>query len=111
MVHFAIIGGLAIGLLWLVRSGLIHIDMSFPWLVAIVVLGFFSIHEAFVVWVAGQLGITYPPLAIVLLTFFILLGLVTVLLIGYSRLRQRQIQIVRYIAAQELKRQEDQLRR
>ena len=111
MIHVAIIAALAIALLWLVKRGLIQIDMSFPWLMAIVFLGFFSTNEEFVGWAAVQLGIIYAPIAIVLITIFIILGLITVLLIGYSRLRLRQIQILRYMAAQNLATQEENFRR
>ena len=109
MTHVAIILGLALALLLLVRRGLIHVDMSLPWLAAILVLGLLSTRPAFVEWVAGQLGILYPPIAVVFLTIFVILGLITVLLIGYTRIRHRQIQIVRSLAAMQLGAQEERL--
>ena len=109
MIHVAIVAAVTLTLLWLVRHGLIQVDMSFPWLLSIVILGFFSTNEEFVAWFALQLGILYAPIAIVLVTIFIILALITVLLIGYTRLHSRQIRIVRYIASQELSRQEKSL--
>jgi hypothetical protein len=111
MIHVAIVAGLTLVLFLLVRRDLIHVDMSFPWLVAILVLGFLSTSERFVNWAAAQLGIIYEPIAIVFLTIFVLLGLVTMLLIGYSGLRRRQIQMMRHIAAQDLALQERALRK
>ncbi len=110
MIHAAIIAGLTLALFLLVRRGLIHVDMSFPWLVAILVLGFFSTSDQFVSWAAARLGIVYEPIAIVFLTIFVLLGLVTMLLIGYSGLRRRQIRMMRCIAVQDLAFQERMLR-
>ncbi len=110
MMHVLIILALALILLALVWRGAIHVDASFPWLLAILVLGFLSTSEAFVAWVAARLGILYPPIAIVLLTIFVILALITALLIGYSQLRQRQLQIIRYLVAKDLAEQERRLR-
>ena len=99
MIHILIVVGLALILIVLVRRGLIQAGMSFPWRAAIVVLGLLSTREEFVDWTATQLGILYAPIAIVFLTIFVIFGLITVLLIGFTRLRQRQIRIVRYLAA------------
>lgn len=106
MIKLAIILFLALALVMLVRRGLIQVDLSFPWFLAIVVLGLLSTQETFVGWMAARLGILYAPIAIVFVTIFMLLGLVTALLVGLTRLRRRQIQIVRYLAAMELERQE-----
>lgn len=106
MIKLTIILFLALALVMLVRRGLIQVDLSFPWFLAIVVLGLLSTQEAFVGWLAARLGILYAPIAIVFVTIFMLLGLVTALLVGLTRLRRRQIQIVRYLAALELAGQE-----
>jgi hypothetical protein len=109
MIHILIVVGLAAVLLLLVRRGLIHVDLSFPWFVAIIVLGVLSTSEGFIHSAAAALGIVYPPIAIVFLTIFIVLGLITSLLIIITRLRCRQIQIVRRIIGEELKRQDETL--
>ena len=72
------------------------------WFLALIVFGFLSINDSFVDWVGTALGILYPPLAVVFITITILLGLITVLLISLTRLRQRQMSIVRRMAELEL---------
>jgi hypothetical protein len=106
MIHFAAILFLTLCLFALIRRGLIQVDMSFSWLVAIILLGFFSTSKGFVNLIATWLGILYPPIAIVFLTIFVIFALITVLLIGLTRLRDRQIKIVRHMAATDLARQE-----
>ena len=110
MIQVAIIVGLAAGLVLLVHRGRIQVDLSFPWLLAIVVLGALSLFEEFVNRVAAALGILYPPIAILLIIVFILLGLITVLLMGFTALRQRQIALLRHVVALELAAQERRLR-
>ena len=100
---------LALLLFLLVRIRLLHIDLSFPWFLALVALGFASMSEGFIDWVAARLGIVDPPLAIILVSLFIIVGLCTFLAIAISRLRQRQIQLVRDLAHKELAAQEAEL--
>ena len=106
MIEFIVIFCLAALLLILVRKGLIQVDLSMPWLFALIALGILSTNDSFVNWVGEQLGILYPPIAIIFITIAILLGLITVLLMAVTRLRRRQIQILRRIAILELKGQE-----
>jgi hypothetical protein len=106
MIHLVIILALAVAVVVLARRGLIQIDLSFPWLAALLILGFLSTQPAFVEWLAARLGILYAPIAVVFVTIFILFGLLTVLLMGFTRLRRRQIMLVRQIAAMELDAQE-----
>jgi hypothetical protein len=110
MIAFLIIACVAIGLLLVVRGGLIHVDLSMPWLFALVAFGFLSTNDSFVNWAGEKLGILYPPIAIVFVTIAILLGLITVLLIAVTRLRRRQLQIIRRLATLELAQQEDMVR-
>ncbi len=107
MIGLVIIVALALVLLSLIRRGLIQVDLSMPWLVALVIFGFLSINDGFVDWAGAQLGIIYAPIAIVFVTIAILLGLITVLLMAVTRLRLRQIQIVRRLAELELAQQEE----
>ena len=106
MIELAIIVFLAACLIFLVRRCLIQTDLSMPWFLALIILGFFSTNDGFVNWIGGLLGILYPPLAVVFITITILLGLITVLLIAFTRLRQRQMSIVRRLAELELAQQE-----
>lgn len=89
----------------LVKRRLLQVDLSFPWLFGLVLIAALSMHDGFVVWIADLLGIVYAPIAIILIAIFILLGLLTILAIVVSRLRQRQIMIVRRLAQFELDRQ------
>ncbi len=104
--ELAIILFLTACLIILVRQGLIQADLSMPWFLALVVFGFLSTNNAFVDWVGAGLGILYPPIAVVFITIAILLGLITVLLIAFTHIRQRQLKIVRRLAELELAQQE-----
>jgi len=96
-------------LFYLVRRKLLHVDFSLPWLLAIIVLGFASLSEGFVSWVARLLGIVDPPLAVILISLFLVLGLTTFLAVALSRLRYRQISLVRHLAQMELSSQEKKI--
>jgi predicted membrane protein len=102
----AVILVLALVLLFLVRRNLLQVDLSFPLFVGLVILGFASMNEAFIEWTAASLGIVYPPIAIIFIAIAILLALITILAIAYSRLRSRQQLLVRQLARMELERQE-----
>lgn len=106
ILHVTILLGLSVVLVVLVRRNLIQVDMSFPWFAAILILGFLSMREDFVAWVAERLGIIYAPIAIVLIAVFILFALVTVVLVGITELRRRHIRLVRYLVGRDLAQQE-----
>lgn len=106
MTHLLIVVALAAALLVLVRTRLIQVDLLLPWFLAIVVLGFASTQPAFVNWLGAQLGILYPPIAILFLVIFLLVGILVVLSAALTRLRARQLAIVRHLAAMELAAQE-----
>ena len=97
---------LAVALLILIRRNYLQIDMSFPLFAALVVLGFASMSRNFVDWIANYLGIVDEARAIVLIAIAILLAIVTVLAVAFSRLRNRQNLLLRRIAEMELDRQE-----
>jgi hypothetical protein len=102
MIELTIIIFLAACLIFLVRWGLIQADLSMPWFFALIIFGFLSTNDGFVNWLGAILGILYPPVAVVFITIAILLGLITVLLIAFTHLRQRQLSIVRRLAELEL---------
>lgn len=106
MIHLAIVAALAVGLVFLVRARLMQVDLFLPWFVALVVLGLASTQPAFVNWLGAQLGILYPPIAVVFLVVFLLIGIIVSLTISLSRLRARQSALVRHVAALELAAQE-----
>lgn len=107
MIELAIIIFLATCLIFLVRRGLIQADLSMPWFLTLIIFGFLSTNNSFVDWVGERLGILYPPIAVVFITIAILLGLITVLLIAFTRIRQRQMKIIRRLAELELAFQEN----
>lgn len=109
-VHVIVILALASGLLALVRARLIQVDLFFPWFVAVVVLGFAATQPGFVNWLGAQLGILYPPIAVVFLSIFLLVGVVVTLTIFVTRLRERQVAIIQHLALSELGIQEERLR-
>ena len=106
MIQFTVVLILALGLALLVRARLIQVDLLFPWFFGVVVLGFASTSSAFVEWLAALLGILYPPIAIVFLTIFLLVGVLVTLTVAATRLRARQAAIVRDIAGWRLDMQE-----
>lgn len=106
MTHVLIMLALGASLFFLVHRGIIQIDLSFPWFVAIVFLGLLSSNEAFVLFFSRTLGIIYPPIAIIFATVFVLFGLITIILAIVTILRRRQISIVRSLATLELTLQE-----
>ena len=102
MLELAIIIFLAVCLIYLIHQGLIQVDLSMPWFLALIIFGFLSLNDGFVNWLGNILGIFYPPLAVVFITITILLGLITVLLIAFTRMHHQQINIVRRLADIEL---------
>lgn len=93
-------------LLILVRRNVLQVDLSFPLFVALIVLGFASMSEQFIDWVAARLDILDAPRAIILIAITILLGIVAFLTSAISRLRHRQLMLVRFLAQAVLDAQE-----
>lgn len=104
--HAVIAVLLASILVILIRRKLLHVDLSFPWFIAIVALAFVGSNEALVTQIADALDIAYAPMAIVFLTFLFVLSLIVTALIGLTRLRHRQLKTIRHVAAMELDLQE-----
>ncbi|MBM3508317.1 MAG: DUF2304 domain-containing protein [Alphaproteobacteria bacterium] len=109
MSHHLIVLTLALLLAVLVRARLMQIDLSFPWFVALAVLAFASTNPAFVNWLGGAFGILYPPLAVVFLVFFLLLGIIVSMAIMLSLLRERVLAMVKQDALLALSDQERRL--
>lgn len=108
--HISIVIFLAVVLFLLVRRGLVNVDLSFPWFMSLILFATLSTSEGFVERTASLLGIVYSPIATVLVTIFIVLGLVTALLVTVTGLRHRQVLLVREIARLDLMLQEVRLR-
>jgi len=92
--------------LLLLRRRLIHVDLSFPWFVAIIVLGFVYNNPLVEVVLVKILVVAYPIYAVLFLTLFILFGLVTAVLIMVTRDHRRQVLLLRGMARLDLARQE-----
>ena len=97
---------LAIPILYLVRRNLLQVDLSFPLFGALILLGFASMSDPLMHSIASGLDIVYPPIAIVFISIAILLALIIILAILFSRLRYRQLMLLRYMAQLELGRQQ-----
>jgi hypothetical protein len=97
---------LAAFFLILIRQKLLQVDLSFPLFAGLVVLGFASMSHDFIDWIAARLDILDAPRAIIMITIAILLALYTSLAVAYSRLRHRQILLIRHIVGRELSAQE-----
>ena len=92
----------------LVRRKTIQVDLSFPWFVAILILGFAGLSPEFVKWTARILGIASDSFVIVVLALGLLLGIITTLSIALSRVRRRQILLIRKMALMDLVEQRSQ---
>ncbi len=106
MTHLLIIGALAVALAVLVRAKLIQVDLFFPWFTGVLILGFASTNPGFVNWLGPQLGILYPPIAVVFLVIFLLIGILMTVTISLTRLRARQAEMAQHLARLELDLQE-----
>jgi hypothetical protein len=93
---------LASGLFWLVKRKLIHIDLSFLFFGALLLLSVASISDSFIDALAWAFDIVYAPLAVVLFTIFILLCMITLLLVYVTRLGQRHVELLRRLALLEM---------
>lgn len=104
--HLVIVLGLALTLATLVRARLIQVDLFLPWFIALAVLGLAATRPVFVNWLGLQLGILYPPIAVVFLVLFLVVGMLVTLTVYVSRLRARTAYIIQHLAAADLDAQE-----
>ncbi|PPR79533.1 MAG: hypothetical protein CFH01_00364 [Alphaproteobacteria bacterium MarineAlpha2_Bin1] len=99
---------LSIGFFILLWKKLIHIDISFFLFLALIFLGFFSLNDTFVSFIADLFSIKYEPIAIVFLTIFILLCINITLLIFITKINLKHIALVKKVAAIELEQQKNE---
>ncbi|MBM3556910.1 MAG: DUF2304 family protein [Alphaproteobacteria bacterium] len=97
-----IIVALALVLWLLYRRGLIRVDITTPWLIGFVLLGFFYDHPLIDNWLTPTLGVSFPIYAILLLSVGLLLALVTSILVMASRIHVRGIALARRLAGTAL---------
>ena len=98
---------LALAFVLLIRRNTLQVDLSFPWFFAVVILGFAGLSPSLVHATANLFGIVSDAMVIVLLALVALLGIVTTLAVALSRIRRRQILIIRRLAAHDLQRDVD----
>lgn len=91
----------------LVRRKTLQVDLSFPWFVAVLVLGFAGLSPWFVRWTSSVFNIVSDSMVIVVLALGLLLGITTTLSIALSRIRRRQILLMRKIALIDLAEQRE----
>ncbi|HXA65860.1 MAG TPA: DUF2304 domain-containing protein [Bryobacteraceae bacterium] len=60
-------------ILYSVRRSHIRVEYSVSWLAAAIILLVLSRSPGALNWIAGQLGLTYPPLALMILVFCVFL--------------------------------------
>lgn len=97
--------------LFLIRRRLIQVDLTFPWFVALMVLGL-NYNSRFVDNVVTPLlGLSLPIYSIILMTLFLVIALSTIILIAHTRDHRMQIKLLRRIAELELTMQEKAIRK
>ena len=73
-------------------------------------LGFASMSETFIDWIAAVLNIAIAPRAIILMAIAMLLGIIIFLAVAHSQLRRQQLSIVRHMIKNDLTTQESRLK-
>lgn len=85
--------GIAVTILWLVRHNHLHARNAIWWVVVAVVVALIGSLPGFVDWVALRLGISYPPILVILVG----LGVVVYKLLRADIERSRQQQQIRIL--------------
>ena len=93
---------LIIGLvLFSVRRQHIRVEYSVSWLGAAIVLLILSMRQDLVIWLAGAMGISDPPLAILMIVFFIFLFVAYRFSLRISSLKDANIALAQRVAILE----------
>jgi len=104
--HMLILVFLATTLLVLVRKQLIQVELVVPALLAVLALGILSLSPIFVDTLGEILSIGYAPIAVLFVVIFLIFWTIVVLAIAVTRLRVRQIAIIKHVALKEIAGQE-----
>jgi len=105
--HMLILVFLATTLLLLVRKQLIQVELVVPALLAVLVLGILSMSSSFVDTIGIILKIDYAPIGVLFIVIFLIFWTIVVLAMAMTRLRIRQIALIRHIALKEIGEQEN----
>ncbi|MBL41036.1 MAG: hypothetical protein CMM49_00080 [Rhodospirillaceae bacterium] len=100
---------LSIGFFFLLWKKLIHIDISFFLFLALIFLGFLSLNNTFVTFIANIFSIKYEPIAIIFLTIFILLCINITLLVFITKINLKHAALVKKVAEIDLESQKKSL--
>ncbi len=93
--------GLMLMVLYSVRRSHIRVEYSVSWLVASIILLILSRSRTLLMWIAGSLGLSDPPVAIVMIVFFVFLVVLYRLSLIISRLKDANIALVQRLAILE----------
>ena len=104
--HILILVFLATILLVLVRKRLIQVELVVPALLAVLALGILSLSPAFVDMIGIVLEIGYKPIGVLFIVIFLIFWIIVILAMAMTRLRERQIAIIKHIALIEIGDQE-----
>lgn len=91
--------------LFSVRRSHIRVEYSVSWLVASLVLLILSRSSSLLTWIAGFLGLTYPPLVLVLLVFGVFLIVLYRFSVIISDLKDANIAMAQRLAILEFHQQ------
>ncbi len=88
-------------ILFSVRRSHIRVEYSVSWLAAAVILLVLSRSPGALNWIAAQLGLTYPPLALMMLVFCVFLVVIYRLSVVISDLKDANIAMAQRLAIVE----------
>ena len=100
-----VLGGFSIVLMMLVllsvRREHIRVEYSVSWLIAATLLIFVSFNRTLVVWLAEIMGITYPPLVVIVFMFGVFLVVLYRFSLRISQLKDNNIALAQRLAILE----------
>ncbi|HLG98842.1 MAG TPA: DUF2304 domain-containing protein [Bryobacteraceae bacterium] len=92
---------LMITVLFSVRRSHIRVEYSVSWLAAAVILLLLSRAHALLTWISERLGLTYPPMALILLVSCVFVVVIYRLSVVISDLKDANIAIAQRLAIVE----------
>jgi hypothetical protein len=93
--------GLMVVILFSVRRSHIRVEYSVSWLVASFIILVLSRSHTLLAWIATYLGLTYPPLALVMLVFCVFLVVFYRFSVVISNLKDANIALAQRLAIVE----------
>lgn len=100
-----VLGGFSIVLMLLVLSSVrrehIRVEYSVSWLIAATILMLVSFNRTLVTWLAGVMGIEYPPLVVIVFMFGVFLVVLYRFSLRISELKDNNIALAQRLAILE----------